>query len=294
MSASDQQRLLDPETDRGGARVEIETSGRVIRPALSALTFLVDECRIHADEEGLYVAVVDPANVAMSELRIHPRAFEAYELAGGDSTAVGMDLEIAEDRLSHARLGTSTDDPVSLTLDATTSVCEVTREYGGTEVTRHDEWLNIDTDSIREDADPPDLALSYEAGLAPEALEAAVQAADRVSDHARIREVDGAVSVEAGVTDSDKTVTEATRATIGGDVELQDDGDAGASSVFSLDYLTDITSALVETKVDEVSIRWGQEFPLLAEYERLNDEGEPIYEGTIMLAPRITSGGDGA
>lgn len=293
MSAANQQRLLD--ADPEGARVEIETSGRVIRPALEPVTALVEECRVHASDDGLSVSMVDPANVAVINLDVEPRAFDEYRVVGDDEAAIGLPLEDATERLQHARMGESTDDDVRLELDAATALCEVTRTYGGTDVSRHDEWLNIDTDSIRQDADPPDLELSYSAELSPRALKAAVDAADSVTDHVRLTERDGSLAFDGVETDTKAIPTEATSVEVHAEPEyLEPDagGDRDAETLVSTDYATDIADAIVDAKADDVTLTWGQEFPILMDFERRNDEEERLYGGRFMLAPRISSGGD--
>ena len=63
-----------------GESTSIETSGRVIRPALRLPSALVDETKPIFDDEGVHIRAVDPANVGMIDLHIRPEAFEEYHV----------------------------------------------------------------------------------------------------------------------------------------------------------------------------------------------------------------------
>ena len=60
------------------------------------------------------------------------------------------------------------------------------------------------------------------------------------------------------------------------------------SSVFSLDYLTDMADALATGKADRVTVKWGEEYPARFAFE-YEDWG---FSGHYMVAPRIQSGDD--
>jgi len=47
-----------------------------------------------------------------------------------------------------------------------------------------------------------------------------------------------------------------------------------------------MAEGLKSAKVDDVTLVWGEEFPIRLEFERTIDE-EVAYEGCYMLAPRI-------
>jgi len=54
-----------------------------IQDTLDTVNALVDECRIHLNEDGLEIRAVDPANVGMVDLSLDVEAFESYQADGG-------------------------------------------------------------------------------------------------------------------------------------------------------------------------------------------------------------------
>jgi proliferating cell nuclear antigen len=278
MSADSQSRLVG---DLTGDAVRIDTSGRVIRPLLAPITALLDEAKLHFDADGLSVTGVDPANVGLLDLHAPPAAFDSYDHDG--AVTVGSPVGTLATAVSDARLGKSTDDPVALRLSETSTTVDVTREYDGTTLTQSGEHLNIDPDSIREEPDIPDLDLPATATCSPSAFKAAVQHVDAVADHAVVTAADGQLVIAAEHEDATGQYGTAAQ------VDVPVDGlDEPVRSTFSLDYLTDIARALVKAKVDTVTLRFGDEFPLRAAFERTADE-TTLYEGEFALAPRIGS-----
>lgn len=82
-----------------------------LRTALEAVGTLVDECRVTVDPDGLTVAAVDAAAVAMVDLSLSASAFDAYEASEGE---FGANLDRLTDVIGMA----DRDQSVHLTLDA--------------------------------------------------------------------------------------------------------------------------------------------------------------------------------
>lgn len=284
MSTQDTQAQLFGEPS--GNNVTIETSGRVIRPLMSIPSALVDEAKIRFEAGGLSIRAVDPANVGMIEVTAHPSAFEAFDL-GDEAFVTGMNLDRFESQLANARMGKTTDDLVSLDVDGTRTLVTTEREYTLTTLTQTNEVLNIDPDSIREEPEIPDLGLPCEATVDVGALTDALDSVNRVADHATVRERDGELVI-AGEGDDDHTGEYGTVANFGEIVGVRDEEsfEGGEWSRFSLDYLRDMADGLKSGKVDDVTLVWGDEFPIRLEFERTIDE-ETAYEGAYFLAPRI-------
>jgi proliferating cell nuclear antigen len=271
-----QQRLVGD--DPTGEQVEIETSGRVIRPALAPLDVLVDEAKVRFDADGIHVRAVDPANVGMVETRVHQRAFEEYQVSGELTVGINVDRFVA--RLRDARKGKSTDDAVQLDIAEQRIVAEVEREYATTTARFASELLTIDPDSVRQEPDIPDLDLSYRGRLDASAFADIADHINRVADHARLELRDGSLVVSGsgddGVGDVGVEVSQF------GDLPEDADG-----SIFSLDYFRDMAHAAVESLADEVVLQFGDEFPMKMHFQRTDEDGEPLVEHTFMLAPRI-------
>jgi len=233
--------------------------------ALDSVSVLVEECKIHLDEEGLAIRAVDPANVGMVDLELSAAAFESYEADGG---TIGVNLSRLEDIVGMADSGQL----VQLDLDEETRKLHI--QIDGLEYTA----ALIDPDSIRQEPDIPDLDLTATVVVEGRDIDRSVRAADMVSDHIAlgIDEDDPHFYVDAeGDTD---------------DVHLELDEDdlidltpGAAHSLFSLDYLKDMNKAIPNDA--EVTVELGEEFPVKLHFDVADGQGSVTY----MLAPRIQS-----
>ena len=240
-------------------------SADTLRTALDSVSVLVDECKIHLEDDGLEIRAVDPANVGMVDLRLDAAAFESYETDGG---LIGVNLSRLEDIAGMADAGQL----VQLELDEETRKLHITID--GLEYT----LALIDPDSIRQEPDLPDLDLPARIVVEGRDIDRAVRAADMVSDHIALGVDVGAehfyVNAEG---DTDDVHLE-----LGAEdlisLELGE-----AHSLFSLDYLKDMNKAI--PKNGEVTMDLGEEFPVKLHFEIAEGLGNVTY----MLAPRIQS-----
>jgi len=240
-------------------------SADTLRETLDSVSVLVDECKIHLDEDGLSIRAVDPANVGMVDLDLGAAAFESYEADGG---IIGVNLSRLEDIAGMA----DADQLVQLELDEETRKLHI--QIDGLEYT----LALIDPDSIRQEPDIPDLDLSANVVIEGRDIDRAVTAADMVSDHIALG-VDAAdelfyVDAEG---DTDDVHLELTRDQL---IDLEA-GDA--HSLFSLDYLKDMNKAI--PKDAEVELELGDEYPVKIHFDIAEAQGHVTY----MLAPRIQS-----
>lgn len=251
---------VDP--DNIAFRLQIDAGGMV--DWIASMDMLVDEARIHLEEDSFWVRAVDPANVGMVDTALDPGAFETYQPHGG---IIGVSLDRLTDILGMADSG----EIATLLLDEETRKLHV--EFGGLEYT----LALIDPDSIRQDPDIPDLDLTVEATLEGSDLSRAVTAADMVSDHISVAldESDRTLRFEAEG-DTDDVELELTEDDL---VDIDVGGDAG--SLFSLDYLQDMVKPIDSD--DEAVLEVGHEFPM-----KLHLDRESL-SATYMLAPRIQS-----
>jgi len=240
-------------------------SADTLRTTLDSVSVLVDECKIHLEEEGLEIRAVDPANVGMVDLELSASAFESYETDGG---VIGVNLSRLEDIAGMA----DADQLVHLELDEETRKLHIAID--GLEYT----LALIDPDSIRQEPDLPDLDLAAEIVIEGRDIDRAVTAADMVSDHIAlgVDEADEHFYVDAEG-DTDDVHLELTRE------DLIDLTAGTAHSLFSLDYLKDMNKAI--PKDAEVRMELGEEFPVKMHFDIAEGEGQV----TFMLAPRIQS-----
>jgi len=236
-----------------------------LQSTLGSVGVLVDECKIHLDEEGMEIRAVDPANVGMVDLSLDASAFESYEADGG---LIGVNLVRLQDIAGMADSGQL----VELELDEQTRKLHISID--GLEYT----LALIDPESIREEPDLPDLDLSSTIVIEGRDIDRAVTAADMVSDH-----------IELGVDDGSELFYVKAQGDTD-DVHLELDAEdlidlvpGEASSLFSLDYLQDMNKAI--PKDTEVTMELGEEFPVKLHFDIAEGEGNVTY----MLAPRIQS-----
>ncbi|MFB6266911.1 MAG: DNA polymerase sliding clamp [Halodesulfurarchaeum sp.] len=240
-------------------------SADTLRTTLDSVSVLVDECKIHLNEDGLAIRAVDPANVGMVDLELDAAAFESYEADGG---LIGVNLSRLEDIAGMADAGQL----VQLELDEETRKLHITID--GLEYT----LALIDPDSIRQEPDLPDLDLPARIVVEGADIDRAVRAADMVSDHIALG-VDAEEELFYVDAEGD---TDDVHLELGPEdlisLELGE-----AHSLFSLDYLKDMNKAI--PKNGEVTMDLGEEFPVKIHYEIAEGLGNVTY----MLAPRIQS-----
>jgi proliferating cell nuclear antigen len=236
-----------------------------LQATLDSVGVLVDECKIHLDDDGLEIRAVDPANVGMVDLSLSAEAFESYEADGG---LIGVNLVRLQDIAGMA----DSDQLVHLELDEETRKLHISID--GLEYT----LALIDPESIREEPDLPDLDLPATIVIEGRDIDRAVTAADMVSDHIELG-VDESKDVfyVAAEGDTDDVHLEL------GSEDLIDIVVGPASSLFSLDYLKDMNKAI--PKDAEVTMELGDEFPVKMHFDIAEGEGSVTY----MLAPRIQS-----
>ncbi|MFB6361378.1 MAG: DNA polymerase sliding clamp [Halobacteriales archaeon] len=243
------------------AIVDAET----LQEALDSVSVLVDECKIHLNEDGLAIRAVDPANVGMVDLELAAEAFESYQADGG---LIGVNLSRLEDIAKMANAGQL----VQLELDEETRKLHI--DTDGLEYT----LALIDPDSIRKEPDLPDLDLPAHIVLEGSNIDRAVKAADMVSDHIALGvDEDTETFYVDAEGDTDDVHFELGRA------DLIDLTVGPARSLFSLDYLKDMNRAI--PKNGEVTVHLGEEFPVEMEFEIAEGQGHVTY----LLAPRIQS-----
>jgi len=240
-------------------------SAETLGTALDSVSVLVDECKIHLEEDGIAIRAVDPANVGMVDLSLDAGAFESYEADGG---LIGVNLSRLEDIVGMADSGQL----VELELDEETRKLHI--QIDGLEYT----LALIDPDSIRQEPDIPDLDLPAEIVIEGADINRAVTAADMVSDHIALGvDADAETFYVEAEGDTDDVRLELDREDL---IDLQ----AGAArSLFSLDYLKDMNKAIA--KDGEVTTELGEEFPVKMHFDIAEGQGNV----TFMLAPRIQS-----
>jgi len=230
-----------------------------LRDSIEAVSSLVDEVKFTISERGLELKAVDPANVAMISLRLDASVFEFYQAEPGE---IGVDLVRLSDLLSMADRGEN----VRLELDEEGHKLKI--GVGSLSYT----LSLIDPSAIRKEPRIPDLDLPAHVTISGTELRRAVKAAEKVSDHVVMGVSDEGFYMEAkGDIDSFKLKISSS--------ELLGLKPGDARSLFSLDYLSDMSKSL--GKSQEVKLELGVDYPLRIGF-KIKD-----VEINYLLAPRI-------
>lgn len=267
---------------------DIQTNGRIIRPLLELPEALVDELKLHVDDDGLRTTAADPANVGMVHVHAYPAAFDTYDV--DTETVLGVNNLRLKDRVDRARMRKHDPDPVTLDLDERRALVTTEREYTDTTVRQTDELQLIDADTIRNEPDPPDLDHDYQATVDVDAFTDTIHNLDAGGSDITIAEEDGALTLT--VDDDDSKAL----ADFGHVAEPTGAPNPGASTRLSPDYLTDVATALDNVKVDDITVRWREEYPLAIEFKRTietdNGDATVAYDGKFLVAPRLEKNDD--
>jgi proliferating cell nuclear antigen len=238
-------------------------NAELLKDAIASLAVIVDEVRFRIKPEGISVKAVDPANVAMVIFELGSSAFDEYS---ADESEIGIDLNKITDLLGITDKG----DTVRMELEEGNHKLLI--DVGGLSYT----LSLLDPSTIRAEPRVPQLELPAKVVMNGTDLRRAVKAAEKISDHMLMGVTGDTFYMEA------KGDTDQVRLEMGRD-QLIDLKTGEASSLFSLDYLTDIVKPT--NKVNEVSLSLGRDFPVIIDFEIANGAGRISY----LLAPRIES-----
>ncbi|MDI6859191.1 MAG: DNA polymerase sliding clamp [Methanocellales archaeon] len=236
----------------------------VLKNSIEAISTLVDEATFKLSPGGISLKAVDPANVAMVSFELTSDAFDSYESTEGE---IGLDLLKLVDVLGMA----DRSDNVGLELNETTHKLTITMR--GLSYT----LSLLDPSSIRKEPKVPSLDLPARVTLNGNELRRAVKAAEKVSDHMALG-VDGDIFFMEAKGDTDQVRLELAKDEL---IHLEASGPA--RSLFSLDYLSDMSKAL--GKVNEITVCLGKDYPIKIDFMMADGKGKVGY----LLAPRIES-----
>ncbi|KAB2946648.1 MAG: DNA polymerase sliding clamp [Candidatus Methanoperedens nitroreducens] len=234
-----------------------------LKDSIESISTLVDEARFRLTSQGLSVKAVDPANVAMVSFELSKDAFESFDATEGE---LGIDLT----KLIGVMEMAEKSDNIELELDEASHKLIV--RMRGLAYT----MSLLDPSSIRKEPKVPSLDLPAHIVIRGEDIKRAVKAAEKVSDYMSMG-VKGDVFFMEAEGDTDKVHVELGKSQL---IDLQG---TDAKSLFSLDYLSDMSKIL--GKSNEVNIDLGKDFPLKIRIKIAEGHGEVSY----MLAPRVES-----
>ena len=247
------------------AKLIVEQSA--LQQYVDVLGALVDECKLHFDDDRLSARVVDPANVAsIIPADLLASRCESYDAPG--SAVVGASVNRLDELIGAANSG----DLIHLRLDmATRKLLVDYREV-------HHEMALIDADSVRQEPDLPDLDLPNTVTVEAGDLSEGVGVVDLTSDHLELQTAstqDAIVLFGGGDVDESSYTID--------DGVIMNGIREETSTLLSLEYLEELVKPMPDDA--EVTVSYGDDFPIIMEWSAC----EGGIEVKQLLAPRIQS-----
>lgn len=270
--AADEESETEPEAVEG---MTVVVRAEVLQQVVDQLLTIVDEAIFRIGYDGLTVRAVDTANVAMVDLDVEPGAFESV---GDGSFPIGVNLQKLDSYID----GASGGDLVTLSVDP--EVRHVKIDHTNVEV----EMAGINPDSMRGEPDiPDDLEHRAEFEVDAKVLRDAVENADLVSDHVKLKaDVDKEALIVTGEGDIDEIQT-----VLGEEELIEASFPEEVYSLFSLPYLIGGSQGGGKyggvlkplSSGTELTGHLDDEMPVFINYEFADGYGSV----EMMLAPRI-------
>ena len=247
----------------------MKLSRKQLEAFVNTVDALVPECRLMITPDGWNTIAVDAANVAMVSASMPATLFEAFD--GETKTEIGMDVPKWKNMLTVMR------DP-----DAIITISRPDGEGSGKLNVSDGKYTYtitlLDPNTVRKRPAPPTLTLPAAIAVDAKELQEAIKAMGVISDKVRFTasKAGGLVLDAEGETDRLDKGMELDIAQV---AKLPEQP---VSSLFSLDYLTDISRAMKGT--GRPVLHLGTDYPI-----RFDFEIEGI-EASYLVAPRIDQG----
>lgn len=283
-SEEDGQTELEPEGQNASATI-VSTHTDLMKP-FAFTAQVVEESIYEFSPDGIRTTGVDPANVAMYDLHVTPRAFDTYDFQAEDPFTIGVTNQIIADTLKSGAIVLGDD----LKLSITPELVQSDFKTGAFRVI--DDHQTIEPDAMRQKPSLPNIDHDYRMAVRTEIWNMVI---NHLSDlqchqHIALAERDGQPMIRGITPDKDTARRETVPETrVFPDIEaepLKDNPHEGAESELTLDYLADLAAGVDILGVDTIEVRWADEFPIEIQFEQ-EKNGETVFEGHQMLAPRI-------
>jgi proliferating cell nuclear antigen len=281
LTSDDREYDLQPDAE-GEAVASLLTYGDPIRSWVRLVEPVAEEIRVRFDADGMHVRAVDPANVSMVDLTAHADGFPKFEIESG--TTVGVDLDKFSSAVGWARKRGEDGDPVGIDVFTDPPRIRVSITRPDQSMKRISEWFLIDPESLREAGEIPSIKLPNRADPEVRALSDAVDAIDESHDHVDVTRSGDTLELSASNDAGEESIYMPGCA-------WDDRADTDAEPVsakFSTDYLVRLATGLRRGKADRVTLAWGEDHPVRAEFV-VQDWG---FDGTYLVAPRVHKDGE--
>jgi len=231
------------------------------------ITAIVPECRLMITPEGWNTRAVDTANVAMVSANLPTTLFEEYKES--DKAEIGMDLSKWKNMLAVMN------DPKSII------EIEQQKDTGKIRVTDGKyTYLHVplDANTVRKRPTMPLLSLPSAVRIEAKEFQEAIKAMGVITDKVRFTSSKAGGLQLDGEGDTDKLNKPLTA------LDGSKFAEATISSLFSNDYLTDMSRAM--KNCGAITVSMGQDHPVRFDFEPL-----PGADFSFLTAPRIETEG---
>jgi proliferating cell nuclear antigen len=249
---------------KGGIIIfQVEVKSDILKEVLNVVATLVDEAKFNITEDGISLRAVDPAHVAMIDLKLKSSAFENFKASESE---LGIDISKMTDVLKLAK----PNDVISITHDEEKNrlilkILNITRSMA-----------LVDTTGMAEPK-VPNLSLPVKVVIKTQELVQGIKASESISDHISLSaNSDGFELMSEGDTD-------AVNLKLSKDLLSELKCSESVKSLFSLDYFSNMVKSA--SSAESITMNLGTDFPVKIEFNIANDNGEVNY----LLAPRIES-----
>ena len=240
-----------------------KVKSEVLKGIIDVTSPLVNEVKFNINPKGIFLRAVDPAHVAMIDLKIDKKAFEDYK---ADEIELGIDM----DKLAGIMRLSTSGDIVALDFDekANRLIVKI-----GNLVRK---MSLIDTAGMP-DPKMPNLNLPARAIIKSSEINRGVKASEAVSDHLAIKvNKDNFELFAEGDTDT-------VNLKLSKDLLVELNSDDNYKSLFSIDYFSNMIKPVKAE--DNITIHLGNDNPIKLEFDIADKKGHVQY----LLAPRIES-----
>ena len=241
-----------------------EIKSETLKGLVNIISTLIDEVKFTITPAGMTLKAVDPAHVAMIELKIRAKAFESYSAS---ETEIGLDLDKVKMVLKLAGQG----DIIAMEQDE--SKGRFVFRIGN--ITRS---MNLVDTASMSDPKVPQLSLSANAVILVDQLQKGIRAAESISDHISLKATSDFFELSCEG-DTDDSILKLLN---GVDIESLDVPSA-VHSLFPLDYFANLLKAIpAGTKL---RVELDNDYPVKLVFGLAGGEANVVY----FLAPRIES-----
>ncbi|MDP2217226.1 MAG: hypothetical protein Q8J68_08075 [Methanolobus sp.] len=259
--------------------IRITGTVKTLRDMMTPVEAIADECRLNISPEGLGVKVVDPANIAITDLNLPKEVFHEGEYTVDESLQVGLDvinyLSLFKDAGDNERAEINIEQYEEKGVQKHRLILKIADIFKQT-------LTLMNPDEIRKEIKIPLLTLRAEIEVSKEFLKRCFDMAVRAGDYIRMQAIDKPnirplFIIEAG-DDVRKFKAELTTG-----VEITAESpEVRLKSLFSLDYLCGIVEAIGDGEI--ITMHLDNDMPLKLDFKVL-DHGR----ASVMIAPRIES-----